>query len=254
MRIGPFVFRPLLTAAVAAAFAVLLGLGTWQVARLAWKNDLIARTEALATRDPVPLGAYVASMAEAAEPGAPLPEYAHVSVTGGFVTDRTVHVNGTYGGRPGFYVFQPFKPDGPALPGSSGDIILVNRGFVASGYRRDAYELPDAEAMTGLVRYYEGPSLATFLDVPPDPDGLTVYDRRRPTLTRPFRDLAPDYDADAWFAPFYLDSTLPTEVPRGGTTRLDFSNRHLGYAITWYGLAGGLLAVFLLMSRERRRP
>ena len=252
MRIGPFFFRPVLTALALLGFLALIGLGTWQVARLGWKNDLIARTEALAAQAPVELGAHIAAMAETTEPGAlPLAEYAHVSVTGGFVTDRTVHLNGTYGGRPGFYVFQPFKPDGPILPGSSGGILLVNRGFVASGYRRDAYELPSASALTGLVRFYEGESLASFLDVPPDPEGLTVYDRTRPSLTDPVRDIGARYGG---FAPFYLDSTLPTELPRGNTTRLDFSNRHLGYAITWYGLAGGLLLVFLAMSREPSRP
>ena len=236
MRLGPFAFRPALTALAALGLLVLIGLGTWQVARLQWKTDLIARTEAMVASPPVALYDTL-----------PAPrEYRPVRVTGGFVTDRTVHVSGTWAGRPGFYVFQPFQPDqGRAL-------ILVNRGFVSAEDRQATYTLPDADALTGLVRFYQGAGLG-LLDAPPDPDGLTVYDRRRATLTAPFRDLAGGSRAeDELFAPFYLDSTLPTETPRGNTTRLDFTNRHLGYAITWFGLAGGLLLVFLLMSRAPR--
>ena len=231
---GPFRFRPGLTAAFVAAFLVLLGLGSWQVARLQWKTDLIARTEALVSAAPVPLSATA------------LTEYRPVVVTGGFVTDRVIHLNGTYAGRPGFYVFQPFRSD------DGGPLILVNRGFVPTGERRASYALPDAAALTGLVRFYQSDGIGLFTPLP-DPDGLTVYDRRRATLTDPFRDLGGGGEGGS-FASFYLDSTLPTELPRGGTTRLDFSNRHLGYAITWFGLAAGLLAVFLLMSRERTRP
>ena len=230
-RTGPFRFRPGLTAAFVLAFAALLVLGTWQVARLSWKTDLIARTEALTASEPVPL-------LSRADPE----EYQPVRVTGGFVTDRTVHVSGTWAGRPGFYVFQPFKPD------EAQTLILVNRGFVPAEARRESYPLPDVGALTGLVRSYQTGGLGLF-GAPPDPDGLTAYDRRRSTLTKPFADLA----EDEAFLSFYLDSTLATDIPRGNTTRLDFSNRHLGYAITWYGLAAGLLAVFLLMSRERAR-
>ena len=229
---GPFRFRPGLTAAFVAAFLVLLGLGSWQVARLQWKTGLIARTEALASREPVRLDADLTQANE----------YAHVWLTGGFPTDAVLHVTGTHAGAPGYFVFQPFRPD----EGGHG-LVLVNRGFVRADERRDGYPLPSADRLTGLVRDYgsRGPFAA-----PPDADGRTAYDRSYETLTAPFASVADE----AGFARFYIDSTLPTALPRGGTTRLDFSNRHLGYAITWYGLAGGLLAVFLVMSRERRRP
>ena len=246
MRVGPFVFRPVLSALAALGVFVLLGLGTWQVARLQWKTELIARTEALAEAPPRRLrpAAYetvrVSDDEILVQADAP-DEYAPVFVTGGFPTDRVVHVSGTLGGAPGFYVFQPFKPD------DASGLLLVNRGFVDASERRDTYPLPSADRLTALLREYakRGP-----FTPPPDADGRTAYDRSKASLTAPFADLAPP---DA-FGSVYLDSTLPTELPRGNTTRLDFSNRHLGYAITWYGLAGGLLLVFLLMSRVRRRP
>ena len=223
--------RPVLTVCTILGVLVLLGLGTWQVLRLQWKTDLIERTERLATADPVPLR------------DEPLEPYTPVAVTGGFVTDRTLHVSGTWEGRPGYYVFQPFRPDGMRA------LVLVNRGFVAADERQDTYTLPDADRLTALYRDYapRGP-----FSPPPDPDGRTAYDRSMASLTAPFRDLAGDtVPADELFLPYYLDSTLPTDLPRGGTTRLDFSNRHLGYAITWYGLAAGLVAVYAAMTRRR---
>ncbi len=127
--------------------------------------------------------------------------------------------------------------------------LLVNRGFVPEGARQESYTLPDAEAMTGLLRRFERQGgLAGLVAAPDDPTSGSYYSRERGPLVAAFGGV----NAEGAVLPFYLDSTLPTEVPRGGTTRLDFSNRHLGYAITWYGLAGGLLLVFLLRSRTAR--
>ena len=36
----------------------------------------------------------------------------------------------------------------------------------------------------------------------------------------------------------------PGGLPRGGVTRLDLPNRHLEYALTWYGLALTLIGVY----------
>jgi len=39
----------------------------------------------------------------------------------------------------------------------------------------------------------------------------------------------------------------------GGQTRIDFPNDHLQYAITWFGLAPGLFAVYLVYHHSRGR-
>ena len=56
-------------------------------------------------------------------------------------------------------------------------------------------------------------------------------------------------------APFTIDAmdTPAGTLPQGGETRLVFPNRHLEYALTWYGLAGALADVFLVFSLSRRR-
>ena len=37
----------------------------------------------------------------------------------------------------------------------------------------------------------------------------------------------------------------PGGLPIGGQTRTELPNNHLQYAITWYGLAAGLLVVWI---------
>ena len=48
-------------------------------------------------------------------------------------------------------------------------------------------------------------------------------------------------------APLFVDSAeadLPGGLPRGGQTRIVLKNDHLGYALTWFGLAAVLVGVY----------
>jgi surfeit locus 1 family protein len=46
---------------------------------------------------------------------------------------------------------------------------------------------------------------------------------------------------------------VPGGWPRGGATYLDLPNRHLEYALTWFGLALALIGVFFVYARRRLR-
>ena len=48
-----FHFRPVLTIAVLIGLSILIGLGSWQVRRLQWKQDLIAKIEARVSAEPI---------------------------------------------------------------------------------------------------------------------------------------------------------------------------------------------------------
>ena len=64
---------------------------------------------------------------------------------------------------------------------------------------------------------------------------------------------------DVEFLPFLADASAGEGVglPIAGTTRIDFPNNHLQYAITWYGLALALAGVggyfFFAGRREQER-
>ena len=56
--------------------------------------------------------------------------------------------------------------------------------------------------------------------------------------------------------PFFIDADAtpnPGGWPKGGVTIVDLPNDHLQYAITWFGLALGLLAVYLAYHQSKGR-
>jgi surfeit locus 1 family protein len=57
--------------------------------------------------------------------------------------------------------------------------------------------------------------------------------------------------------PFFVDAAAepanPGGWPKGGVTRIDIPNRHLEYALTWFGLAATLVGVFAVFAWGRLR-
>lgn len=213
----------------ALALATLLGLGTWQVERLHWKTGLIERIRARAGAAPVPLPASVD------DPGAW--DFRPVTVTGRLRHDKALFlVARPVQGRVGFEVVTPLeRPDGPP--------VLVNRGFVPMD-RRDAGAGPaDAPTVTvaGIARR-------------PAPPGLFQPDNRTGADTWMRVDI-PAMAAAAGLteaAPVVVEAMPGPGLPAGIPPRVDLPNNHLQYAITWYGLAVVLVAVFVLSQRRRR--
>ncbi|HWV21784.1 MAG TPA: SURF1 family protein [Devosia sp.] len=219
-------------AAFAAVCALGFGaLGVWQVERLAWKNGLIASVEARSTAAPLDL--------DRADWGAIDPEaseYQRVSVTGRFAGADTLSQAVTVHGG-GFWVMTPLLLD-------DGRAVLVNRGFVTPAQRDAGIERPEGHVtITGLLRASE-----------PDGGFLRSND---PQAGRWYsRDVAEIGAAGGIgnLAPFFVDADAgDAAYPIGGLTVLTFSNNHLVYALTWFGLT--LLSLFALfwLLRDRWR-
>lgn len=229
---------------VSAAFCVLVGLGTWQLERLRWKEGVIA---AVAARADAPAG--------------PLPdpatwdrldrehdEYRHVRLSGTFDHAREALVYTVRGeSEPGlkgqgFYVITPLmRPDGPP--------VLVNRGFVPQDRRDPATRAEGQVAgeveVLGLLRL---PEEASWF-VPANDPARNAFYRRDPGEIAAARGLS-------GAAPFIVDADAapnPGGLPQGGVTRRSFPNRHLEYALTWYGLAATLVGVCIAVAWTRRR-
>lgn len=221
--------------AAAAGIAVLiLGLlGIWQVQRLAWKSDLIARVEARLAAPAVAAPA-PAAWAGLDHEGA---EYRRVTVSGRFGRGDELLVQAVTERGPGFWVMTPLVTD-------QGWIVLVNRGFVAAD-RRDDRPLPQGpQTVTGLLRLSQ-PGGA-FLRAN-DPAAGRWYSRDTAAMaaTLGLRQVAPYFiDADA-------DAAGPGQ-PVGGLTVVVFRNPHLAYALTWFVMAGGL--ALLTRHALRGRP
>ena len=227
-----------------AMLAALIGLGTWQLQRLAWKEALIASVAERTTRAPV-------EAPRAAEwPGLDRDalEYRHVEVTGRFDHSAEVTVftdlpdpKGKAGGL-GYWVMTPLIRD-------DGSTVLINRGFVPQARRAPASraegQVEGPVTVAGLARWSEGRNTFTPADDAAKGDWYT-------------RDVAAIAAAKGLkqVAPFFIDAeaNAPGGLPQGGETRLVFPNRHFEYALTWYGLALGLAGVYLTMAWRRWSP
>ncbi len=225
------------------ALAVLVSLGNWQVQRLAWKEDLIARVEARPDMAPLTLGSQLPVPDGEGDAFLQANEYRPVRLTGAYRPDGEVRVftslerpRGTYGG-PGHWVLTPFA----VAP--SGALLFINRGFVPDG--RDHAAAPSGEqTIDGLVRAPEEGSAFT-----PDPKP-----QQRLFFTRDPRRIADAMGAgpaEGFFVDLSAAHTPISGLPQAGETRMSFANNHLQYVITWYGLAAALLAVFGVFAWRR---
>lgn len=243
------IIRSLILPGIATVFAViiLISLGNWQVRRLAYKTALAAHVTERLKAAPVPLpdrAAWATIDGEAAD-------YTPVRLSGRFVPTREFHVFTTLGepkgkfGGVGWFIFTPFID-------AAGDEVVINRGFVPDGKQDPAIRpdgLSDAPVtITGLLRRPEGSNPFT-------PANDVVGNRwftRDPVAMAKVLGVAADRTL-----PFYIDLdasfTPKSGLPQAGETVVDFSNNHLGYAITWYGLALTAIGVFGAFAWTRLR-
>jgi len=105
--------------------------------------------------------------------------------------------------------------------------------------------LPDAAvAIVGALRWPEQPGWF-----------VAPYSERQDLwFARDHRAMADRY---GWgdVAPFYIEMESPAPpggVPRPGSLTVKLRNEHLGYALTWFGLAAVLLVVFGFWAARRR--
>ena len=233
------VSRVLIGLAGLLVVTVLLGLGTWQVFRLQWKLDLIARVDARVHAAPVPPPGPQAWSGVTADAD----QYRHVAVDGTFDNAKETFVQAVTEQGPGFWLLTPFRT-------AAGFTVLVNRGFVPADRRdpasRAAGEISGDTGVAGLLRMTE-PGGAFLRNNDPADDRW--YSRDVAAIAAK-RGLAEPV------APYFIDADAtpnPGGLPIGGLTVVSFPNSHLVYAITWYALALMLAGALVWAVRDERR-
>ncbi len=225
-------FKPQLwpTAFMLAALVVLLALGNWQLERRVWKLSLIADIEARTTQAPIDF-----SQAESLYQQGEDVEYLPAVLEGNFLHDKEIHLFGqSVDGKGGYHIITPLKT-------ADGQVVLVDRGYVPPDKKapetRASGQISGLVTLEGLVRTDSKPGAF----VPPNnPEKGEWFSRDHQTM-------------GAWVgsepvAPLFLDVAdmpVPGGWPRGGQTRIVLKNDHLGYALTWFGLAVVLVGVYL---------
>lgn len=234
----------LMGTAFVVALAILLSLGTWQLQRLYWKEQLLSDMAARRNAAPVSL-ADIEVMAARGEDI----EYSPVTVSGVFANNKERHFFATWRGQTGYHVYTPLQL-------ADGRFLFVNRGFTPFEAKepemRKQGQLTGLQSVTGLARarLAEKPS-----SIVPDNDlSKNIFywkdlDAMAATTGIPADRLVPFF-VDAGDAP------NPKGLPIGAVTQFDLPNNHLQYAVTWYGLAAALVGVglFAVLRRRTARP
>ena len=224
--------------------AILCGLGVWQLQRKVWKENLIATMNERLDAAPQPLPSVWRGIKQASD------EFRRVEFTAEFLPGQEALVY-TAGSPlrsdvqgPGYWVFAPAR----LLDGS---IVVVDRGFVPLD-RKDvatrAAGVPKGTVdIIGVLRWPEERSTFT----PREEENGNVWFVRDPTGMS----VRAHWDVQA---PFYVDQESPVPpggLPKPGKLEVHLPDNHLQYAITWFGLAAGLLGVYAwwLVGRLRAR-
>jgi surfeit locus 1 family protein len=219
----------------AGAFVVLLGLGTWQVERLFWKERLIAERQAAVTAPPIEL-----PRSRTAARGL---EFHRVRVTGTFRHDRELYLGATDDdGHAGYHVVTP-------LDLGDGSVVLIDRGFIPEGRKtpasRAAGEIAGETSVAGLLRL--APTAKPYWFLPDNNAGRNYWfyvDVAAMSAAARLQGVLAVYlDADK--------TANPGGLPLGGQTRLELPNNHLQYAVTWYALAAALVVIYIIFIRRR---
>jgi surfeit locus 1 family protein len=230
-----FAPRLLPSLAVALLLPLLLGLGTWQLDRAAFKRALLDTYAVRGADRPVN------SLPRALDPEAW--RFRRVALGGRFDDAHALLLdNRTYRGMAGYHLLTPLRLD-------DGRGVLVNRGWAPRGRTRD--DLPPIAHRAGRV------TVAGQLDTPPA-SGLSVGPDGPEASGWPRVVQRLDLDALARELGYPLLPLLLLEGA-GGEAELvrDWRPvvmgpaRHTGYAVQWFALALALLVIYVVVNTRR---
>ena len=215
------------------SFAVLIGLGVWQLGRLEWKQGLLAKIAALRNAPPRPLETVLPASARAGTP-----EFSRVSVT----CLAPIHASPPiyrYALRDGQVAWRLMSFCTATIAPYDG--ILLDRGVVqrfAGLMAPSAQRFPDPARVVGILR---APGSRPWIDSasPEHRDGMIVA---RLIDGDTLADLARG-SGIIHPAPYLVAVESEDPAPAGVSPAAlpqDIPNNHLGYAMTWFGLAAAL--------------
>lgn len=217
-----------LTALSVVIWTILLGLGTWQLQRRAWKLDLIATLNARMVEAPKSLTAVLADAAQGQDIA-----FRRVRLSGHFVDFTPLRLHALHDGVMGYHMLAPFID-------SSAHIVFVDMGFAKPG--TDATVPRGPRTVVARVRLPEARGLRPANDIA----GNHWYWRDMDVLNA---DIGPAS------VPFTVEAEAPViqgakPVPVAANS---LPNRHMEYALTWYSFAAIWAVMYgVLVHRIRR--
>ncbi|MGI9524504.1 MAG: SURF1 family protein [Hyphomicrobiaceae bacterium] len=246
------------TVAASFCFVVLIGLGGWQWQRKEWKDNLLEALQSATITPPLRLSQAVGARA---------------------VTElelQRVALQGRYAHELEFHVWSPEKDtvmwrvitvlvltDSPSSERQFPNHVLVIRGEVDAAHKsaalRPAGQVALAHPLVGRIRFSSSnwstpnPDLAQNEWYALDLEAMRAEAKKLIESRSP---IDPDFSTEVRFAPFFVEAEealAPPPAPQPNQHKLSLHNRHLAYALTWWGLAATLLGVYVTFAIGRFR-
>ena len=231
-------FRPAfwMTVFAVPALVLLLGLGTWQVVRMQWKNALIDEFTARALGEAIrpPAGSEAVAL-----------RFQRLTLSGEWIHDAEIQLTGrTFEGSPGYHLVTPMRLD-------DGRILLVNRGWVPEDIRRPESRPETLDAgqreIGAILRL---PARRGYFVPENDPS-------RDDWFTLDIGDIAAHRNLGSEVITAYRADAIrpegPYTLPIGSGVGIDIPNNHWHYALTWYGIALTLIGVYAAWHHQAGR-
>ena len=199
---------------------VFIGLGTWQVIRLNWKNNLILEIENSLKNPPVELAQ---SNKE---------NYLKIKTSGSIDFDKQIYLyNLNESGTPGFEVINPIT--------IGDENFLINRGWIPFE-KKGAQEINvfDQKNIIGTLKLQGRKNIFK-----PDND---LDENYWFSLNR--EDILKFTGKNFSKYIIYLDGNY--QLPRPKKITANISNNHQKYAITWFSLALSILLLYLYFRKK----
>jgi surfeit locus 1 family protein len=227
-----------LTLATAIGLAILVALGVWQLQRLTWKEAILAHVAALQSAKAADIGAVLDAQAAGRDV-----DYTRVrAICPGIGAAPFLELYGLHDGQAGARLISAC-----AVPTARYRTILVDRGFVPDSVAERPKVDPANSAPQEVVGILRRPDKPSFVSPKNQPGHWFTRDVAAMAQALKAPSPAPVYlFAESATNPEFkalIPVPLPTDIP----------NRHLEYAITWFGLAAALAGVYaaVLFGRVR---
>ena len=197
-------------------------LGTWQLYRLQWKQDLISQISEGLKSNPIKYSQNINK------------NYQKVILTGKYDFENQIYLYSLNDkGQPGFDVVTPFET-------ISKENVLVNRGWIQQEFKNSIDINISSKNITGMLRKANRKNLFT-----PDNDineniwfSINLEDVQK-TTGKKFNK----------FIVYLEDQNI--NIPKPKKITVDVPNNHLKYAITWYSISISILFYFLYFRKKQ---
>ena len=224
-----------MTVCTVPVLMLLVGLGVWQLQRLEWKEGIIAERAERAAAPPL-------AIAEIPDAVWKNLEHRRVTLRGTYLHDREMLIwNKVRHGQTGFDLITPMKL-------ADGGSVLVHRGWVPRAWPEGQVQRrrPRGEIqITGVLRN-GGKATPWIPDNNPKTgewffaDVALMASTAGITGTKPFMVRVTPAPAAAGY-------------PKGPHASFKIRNKHLEYAVTWFGLAATLVIIYIAFHWRRNK-